>query len=241
MRVSRTICQSLGALLMAHAFAGCASAAAQPSDSANEFWPEFDFFIKMNEKSRLFILTSATKQEDLNAYADGQVGIHIDFWALPVLRHRLIRYVDQSRSSLLMFRFGYVYSHPKNNSGSANEDMATGEITGRAHLPHGWLLGDRNRVDFRWLDGDPAHRYRNRLKLEKTFDVGRFQLTPYAYGEVFYDFEKREWTRLRYAAGAEWNITRRIVLEAYYLRQNSWASVPQFVNAFGLAAQFYFR
>jgi hypothetical protein len=241
MRVPRTICQSLNALLMAHAFAVLAAAAAQPSDSADEFWPEFDFFIKLNEKSRIFILTSATKQEDLNAYADGQAGVHIDFWALPILRHRLIRYVDQSRSSVLMFRFGYVYSHPKNNSGSANEDMATGEITGRAHLPRGWLLGDRNRLDFRWLDGNPNHRYRNRLKLEKTIDVGRFQLTPCAHAEVFYDFEKREWTRLRYAAGGEWAITKRIVLEAYYLRQNTWGSVPQFVNAFGLAGQFYFR
>jgi hypothetical protein len=241
MRMPRKPVRSLCVLLMANALALGAAAAAPPSDSANEFWPEFDFFIKLNEKSRIFILTSATKQEDLNAYADGQVGVHIDFWALPVLRHRLIRYVDQSRSSLLLFRFGYVYSHPKNNSGATNEDMATGEITGRAHLPRGWLLGDRNRLDFRWLDGNPKHRYRNRLKLEKTYDVSRFQLTPYAYAEVFYDFEQREWTRLRYAPGGEWAITKRVVLEAYYLRQNTWGSVPQFVNAFGLAAQFYFR
>jgi hypothetical protein len=217
------------------------AAAAQTSDSADEFWPEFDIYIKLNEKSRIFLLYAATQQEDLGAYADGQVGVHIDFWALPALRKRLIESIDQSRSKMVMFRLGYIYSHPKNSSGAATENMATGEGTGRAHLPAGWLLSDRNRFDFRWLDGDPAHRYRNRLKLEETFDAGRFQITPYAYAELFYDFNVLKWTRLRYAAGAEWTVTNHIVLEGYYLRQNTWGSAPQFVNALGVAAQFYFR
>ncbi len=217
-------------------------AAAQTSDSSNEFWPEFDVYIKLNEKSRLYLLGSATKLEDLGAYADGQAGINIDFWALPAFRKRIVQQsLDQSRSKLLMFRFGYLYSHPKNSSGAVTENMATGEVTGRAHLPGEWLLSDRSRFDFRWLNGAPAHRYRNRLKLEKTFDVGRFQLTPYSYAEVFYAFDERSWTRVRYAAGAEWTVTKHIVLEGYYLRQNTWGSVPRFVNAFGAAVQFYSR
>jgi hypothetical protein len=218
-----------------------APAAAQTSDSTTEVWPEFDFYIRLNDKSRIYLLSSATRQQDLGAYADGQFGAHIDFWAVPGLRKRLIESIDQARSKMVMFRFGYIYSRPKNNSGAVTENMATGEGTGRAHLPDGWLLSDRNRFDFRWLDGDPAHRYRNRLKFEKTYDAGRFQITPYAYAELFYDFNVRKWTRLRYAAGAEWTVTKHIVLEGYYLRQNTWGSVPQFVNALGLAAQFYFR
>ena len=58
---------------------------------------------------------------------------------------------------------------------------------------------------------------------------------------IFYDVNPRGWSRLRYAIGGEWNITKRIVIEGYYLRQNTWASVPQFVNATGLAVQFYLR
>jgi len=42
----------------------------------------------------------------------------------------------KSRSKMAMFRFGYIYSHPKNNSGAAMENMATGEATGRVHLPN---------------------------------------------------------------------------------------------------------
>lgn len=216
-------------------------APAQDSDSNSEFWPEFDFFIKLNEKSRIFVLYTATKQENLGTYADGQSGIHVDFYAVSPFRTRIVDYLDQSRSKMLMVRAGYLVSRPKNNSGTATEHMATGEATARAHLPAGLLLGDRNRIDFRWVGGEPRHRYRNRLKIERTLEIGWFHLTPYAHAELFYDFKPRDWSRLRYAIGAEWNITKRIIVEGYYLRQNTWASVPQFVNAVGFCAQFYLR
>jgi hypothetical protein len=239
MQVSRTVLQFLSPLLLA---VGCATcAAAQTSDIANEFWPELDVYVNLNDASRLFVFFTATGREDLNAYADGQVGVNLDFWALPPIRKHLHQRADRSLSKLLMVRVGYLYAYPRNNSGSSVENMATGEATARAPLPAGLLLSERNRLDLRWLNGDPAHRYRNRLKLERTFDIGRFQLTPYAHAEVFYSFDVHDWTRLRYAAGAELSVTKRIILEGYYLRQNTWGSVPQFVNALGLAAQFYFR
>jgi hypothetical protein len=220
------------------------SIAAQTSDtgdSTREFWPEFDVFVKINEHSRIFAMYTATKQQNLNTYSDGQTGIHIDFYGIRPLRKRAIQYLDTSRSKSLMVRVGYLYSRPKNNSGSSTEHMPTVEATARAHLPAGWMASDRNRLDLRWVNGDPKHRYRNRLKVEKTFTVGRFHLTPYAHAEVFHDFRERAWARFRYSAGSEWNVTNRIVLEGYFLRQNTWASVPQFVDAFGMAVQIYIR
>jgi hypothetical protein len=229
----------LGTLLIIQAFPMVA--VAQVADSTTEFWPEFDFYIKLNEKSRLFLMSTATRTENLGAYAEGQAGFHIDFYGLPPLHKRLIDHFDQARTRSLMVRVGYLISRPKNDSGSATEQMAIVEATGRVHLPRKWQVSDRNRLDFRWLDGVPSHRYRNRLKFEKTFDLWKFQLTPYAHAELFYGFDKRKWTRFRYSAGAEWNITKRFVLEGYYLNQNSWNSVPQFVNAIGIALQFYSR
>jgi hypothetical protein len=215
-------------------------AGAQESDSTNEFWPEFDIYIKLNEKSRIFYLYAGTKQENLGAFADGQTGVHFDFYTIPAFRP-VITSIDQSRSKFLMVRVGYLVSRPKNNSGTATEHMATTEATARAQLRGGLLLSDRNRFDFRWVEGDARHRYRNRLKLERTFAIGRFQFTPYGHAELFYDLKPRDWSRLRYAAGAEFSLTKRIVVEGYFLRQNTWASVPQFVNAFGTAVQFYLR
>jgi Protein of unknown function (DUF2490) len=217
------------------------AATAQTADNTNQAWPEFDLFIKLNQQSRIFAMYTATKSADLGAYADGQAGLYFDYWMARPLRKPVIRYFDPSRSRLLMVRIGYLLNRPKNNSGNATQHTATVEVTSRAHLPAGLLLSERNRVDLGWVAGDPNHRYRNRLKFEWTFGAGRFQFTPYAHAEVFYDWNVHKWTRFRYAAGAEWNITKRIVLEGYYLRENTWGAVPQFVNGFGSVLQFHLR
>jgi hypothetical protein len=210
------------------------------ADAANEFWPEINVFVNLNGNSRLFFVYSGTKQESLGAYADGQTGVYIDYWAVPTFRPRRAQ-ADASRSKLLLVRTGYLLSTPRSGSTAATEHMLSYELTGRVPLPRALLLSDRNRMDLRWVDGDFRWRYRNRLKLERTFSVGRFDVTPYAHGEVFYNIDPGTWTRLRYAVGSEWSITKRIVLEGYFLRQNDWGSVPQFVNATGMAVQFYFR
>jgi hypothetical protein len=229
----------VGTLLMVQAFT--VVAVAQASDGRNEFWPEFDLFINLNQQSRIFVMYTATKSADLPAYADGQAGVYFDYWMTRPLRKAHVAYFDPSRSKLLMVRFGYLLNRPKNNSGNAMQHTATFEVTSQAQLPAGLLLSERNRVDLGWTQGDPNHRYRNRLKLGRTFDAGSFQFTPYAHAEVFYGFNEGKWTRFRYAAGAEWSITKRIALEGYYLRENTWDAVPQFVNGFGLVLQFHLR
>ena len=103
------------------------------------------------------------------------------------------------------------------------------------------LLTDRNRVDFRLVDGDYQPRYRNRLKLERTFKAGRVDLTPYGHAEAFYDWRFDKFHRFRFAAGAEVSLGRYFIFESYYLRQNDTVSAPKYVNAVGAALQFYFR
>jgi hypothetical protein len=218
-----------------------ARAAGQPSEGSNEFWPEFDFFIQLNQQSRIFAMYTATKSADLGAYANGQAGLYYDYWMARPLRKPLIGYFDPSRSKALMLRVGYLLNRPKGNSGNATEHTATVEINSRAQLPANLLLSMRNRVDLGWAAGDPNHRYRNQLKLAWTFNAGRFQFAPYAHAEVFYEFKDGHWTRFRYAAGAEWYITKRYVLEGYYLRQNTWRQVPRFVNGLGAVFQIHLR
>lgn len=229
------------ALALVLLLASASAASGQEPDLENQFWPEIDAFIRLSQKSRLYVVYSGTRREDLGAYADGQTGVYFDYWALPALRRARHSRTDASLSNLLLARAGYMYSRPLNSSGASTEHMLSYELNARLPLPASMLLSDRNRVDLRWVDGDFNWRYRNRLKLERTFPLGRFELTPYAHGEVFYNIDQRAWTRVRCAAGAEWSITRRIVLEGYFLRQNDWKSVPQFVNAIGMAVQLYFR
>src|SRR5581483_1783380 len=100
------------------------AAVAQPPEWSNEFWPEFDFFINLNQQSRFFAMYTATKSADLGAYANGQAGLYYDYWMARPLRKPLIGYFDPSRSKALMLRVGYLLNRPKGNSGNATEHTA---------------------------------------------------------------------------------------------------------------------
>jgi hypothetical protein len=110
----------------------------------------------------------------------------------------------------------------------------------RTPLPWQLLVTDRSRFDLRIVDGTFTPRYRNRAKIERTFKIGRFQLTPYASVEAFYDWRWNVFNRLRYSGGAELAITSFLVLEGYSVKQRDTKSSPEYVYAGGVALQFYF-
>ena len=103
------------------------------------------------------------------------------------------------------------------------------------------LLTDRNRFDFRFVNGAFQPRYRNRLRLERSFKTGRFLLTPYADTEIFYDWHYGKFNQIRYQGGMEWAVTHFFTLVGYYTRQRTTTSTPEYVNAIGAKAEFYFK
>jgi hypothetical protein len=64
----------------------------QAQDTRNEFWPEFDAYLRLNEKSRLFFMYSATKLDQRATHADGTLGGHLDFYTLPLFGRRLLQH-----------------------------------------------------------------------------------------------------------------------------------------------------
>jgi hypothetical protein len=242
-RSTRAACAPIGlALCLLPRF----SARLQAQDIRDEFWPELNLYLKLNEKSRLFFLYSATKLDNRQTHSEGSFGAYFDFYAVPLFRPRLrAAHMDPARSKSLLVRVGYLGSRtPSSDSSDASvEQTPTVEGHGRAPLPWGLLLTDRNRWDFRFVDGDFQPRYRNRLKLERTFEVrcpGITGITPYGHGEAFYDWRFHKFHRFRYAAGLELSLGRHVTLESYYLRQHDTVSAPQHVNAVGFALQLYF-
>jgi Protein of unknown function (DUF2490) len=215
---------------------------AQSSNTREEFWPELDAYVRLNEKSRLFFQYSATREKDLMTKADGQIGGFLDVYMLPVFRRRLREDPDASRDKFLMFRVGYAYSPtPSGSSTPSTEHIPTIAATGRAPLPWGSILSDRNRGDLRFVNGVFTPRYRNRLRIERTVKQGRFLLTPYIDAEVFYDWRYDAFNEFRYSAGMNWSVARFLAVEGYYTRERDTKSSPEYVNAAGVKVQFYFR
>ncbi len=108
------------------------------------------------------------------------------------------------------------------------------ELTPRFPLPAKLLLSNRNRLDLRWVNGAFSWRYRNRFALEREFGIGeKCALTPYASGELYYDSRFHTWNRNRYGYGLQTTFNRRLMIDAYYMRQNDSRSSPPHVNAIG--------
>jgi len=204
-------------------------------------WPELDLFVNTSEHSRLFFLLAGTRVRQ-GGYTDGQLGAHLDLYFGPVFKHRADNQPDEARSRLLSVRVGYLFGKtPKDSPDPFVEHTPIIEVSPRYYLAKGLLLTDRNRYDFRFLNGIYTPRYRNRLKIERTFQLGKRSLTPYAHVEGFYDRRFNSFHRFRYTAGAEFQINKRFVLEGYYLRQQDSQADPRGLNVAGIVLQFYFH
>jgi hypothetical protein len=207
----------------------------------DQFWPETDLFVRLNGGSRLFFLWSGTRTE-AGGYTDGQAGAHIDLFVPPIFfKDRVSRHPDLARNKFLTVRLGYLFGKtPADSPQPFTEHTPTVEANSRFYLKH-VLLTNRNRFDFRFIDGTYTPRYRNRLKVEGTIPIRKVSLTPYAHAEAFYDWRYNAFHRFRLAAGAELELTRHIVLESYYLHQVDTRASQRTENIGGLALQFYLR
>lgn len=217
-------------------------ARAQETTTPREFWPEIDVYIELTPTLRLNLLGTVSKSvedgEIRNSQAyEGQIGAHIDY--IPN-KHVILR---------TGYRFG---SSVRNSSDPYKEHRLLTEQTLRQLLPGGLLLSDRNREDFRFVNGDFSFRYRNRVTVEREFYLFRKRpITPYVSGELFYDTRYDTWNRNRYAVGVQTSLRRgpvrkmllpkrQIILDLYFMRQNDSRSDRPHVNALGAALSFYF-
>lgn len=211
-------------------------------ETRREFWPEIDVYINIKPKVRLYLLGTVAKSvedgEIRNAQGyEAQVGVHVDY----IPNHHLI------------LRTGYRYGSAigENDDGFREHRLIT-EQTLRKLLPADFLLSDRNREDFRFINGDFSFRYRNRVTIERELPLfkGR-NITPYVSGEIFYDTRFDVWNRNRMAVGIQHTLLRgplqkmllhkrQVVLDIYFMKQNDSRSQTSHVKALGAALVFYF-
>jgi hypothetical protein len=218
------------------------AARAQQPTTRNEFWPEIDVYINLKPKLRLYLLGTVSKSvedgELFNAKAfESQIGVHVDY--IP--------------NDHLILRTGYRFGTSVGETSEPfKEHRLLTEQTLRKLLPNELLLSDRNREDFRFVNGDFSFRYRNRVTLEKEFHLlkGR-TVTPYVSGEMFYDTRYQTWNRNRLAVGVQVSLRRgpirklllpkrQVILDLYYMRQNDSRSNTAHVNAIGASLAVHF-
>jgi hypothetical protein len=177
---------------------------AQEPTTRDEFWPSIEVYINVKPKVRLYLLGTVSKAiedgELFNAQSfEGQVGAHVDY--IP--------------NEHFILRAGYRYGRSigANDTGFREHRLLSEQIL-RKLLPGQLLLTDRNREDFRFITGDFSFRYRNRVMIEREFQVNllsflrRRTITPYVSGEISYDTRFGVWNRNRYAVGVVQSLRR---------------------------------
>jgi len=117
-----------------------------------------------------------------------------------------------------------------------DEHRGVGELTFRAH-PAKLPLADRSSVDLRLIDGVYSWRCRNRLRLERTSSGPKSPegaLTPYTMEEIGYGSPYETLNPSRFTGGLETQLTRRVIVDVSFVRQDDQKASVEHANAFGL-------
>jgi len=159
--------------------------------------------------------------------------------------------ITQSNKRLIL-RAGYRYGFSLTEVVPFREHRPILAQTFRHQLPLAILLSDRNREEFRVVNGDFSFRYRNRVTLEREFLLPGRSLTPYGSVEVYHDSRFIAWNRNRLTAGVQVQLKKalpllrlvtprkQVILDVYYTEQNDSRSQPHHLHAIGIALGLHF-
>ena len=205
-----------------------------------EAWPEINLYGRHKKVTFMRLAAGITKSNEFSNATGGFLEADVQIGLKAIVRTKLLKHPDADKGKLLTFRAGYAYVPSFEEIDPPLEHRGILEVTPRYPVFWDLLLSNRNRLDFRWIDGEYSTRYRNRLKAEREFTIGRLNFNQYGSAEFFYDTRSHSWARHEYAVGTEFPFRKRYVLELYYMLQNNRRANAINVNGIGWVFQMYF-
>ncbi|MGZ8538486.1 MAG: DUF2490 domain-containing protein [Flavisolibacter sp.] len=211
-----------------------------PQSLRQEVWPELNLYYRFNEKFRLFAYLSGTQLKS-SSYTDGALSVNLEYFAMPIWRHIKTK-SDSSRGNFLWLRAGFLYSRsPPDDENVVKEYTIMTEANARIYLPFKFLLIPKNRLDWRFVNGDFTPRYRAKLQLERDISTGYLSFNVYGYAEYFVNINSDAHNRTRFALGSELKVSKHANFEVYFVHQfDNGLGVPT-VDAIGLALKLFFH
>lgn len=213
---------------------------AQDSSTQKQVWPEVEAYYRVSEKVRFYGVISGTRSNSENT--DGTFGIYMDYFAIPWLRGK--KYFDLHDTTMgyyWWFRTGYSYSDAPPGDKKKVVNIFETETNNNFHLPAEITLQTRNRLDWRWVNGDFQPVYRPRVKFIRNFKTEYMTFNAYIWSEYFFYLNDNSQDRLRLTFGTEIKVTRNLDLEIYYLHQFANQPGVQALDAIGIQLDLYFK
>jgi hypothetical protein len=207
----------------------------------HQIWPEVEAYYRINEKLRLYSSVSSTRSN--SEYADGTAGLYIDFFSKPWLNHRRdeTEMTDSSQGYYWWFRMGYAYSNSAPGDKPKTVNLLETETNNSFNLPAKIVLQSRNRLDWRWVNGDFQPLYRPRLKFVRNLKTEYLTFNIYTWAEYFFYLNDNTQDRLRIALGTVIKVLKCLNIETYYLHQFQNKQYVAPLDAVGLQLDFYFK
>jgi len=213
---------------------------AQDSSVQKQIWPELEIYYRINERFRLYSLISSTRSN--SEYTDGTAGIYIDYFALPWLRGRNeTELSDSSVGYYWWFRMGYSYSDAPPSDKKKVVNIFETETNNTFYLPAAIILQTRNRLDWRWVNGEFQPIYRPRVKFVRNLKTEYLTFNAYLWSEYFFYLNDHTQDRLRICFGVEIKVLKFLDFETYYLHQFQNKQYVAPLNAIGLQFNLYFK
>ena len=205
-----------------------------------QFWPELDIYYRINERFRIYSSISGT--ESNSAYTDGTAGVYLDFFAFPWLRGRLNPEIsDTTRGYYWWFRAGYSYSNSPPGEKRKEVNIFETETNNTFNLPADIVLHSRNRLDWRWVNGDFQPIYRPRIKFVRNLRTAYLTFNIYLWSEYFFYLNDNNQDRLRLTIGSEIKVLKNLDFEVYFLHQFQNKQYVASLNAVGIMFDLYFK
>ena len=221
---------------------------AQDRQVAKEFDPEIKIDIDAG-RFRYDVYFGREKSEELEA-GDTKIGGGVSFRLKPLFK-TFIDALDTDKQHVFVGRLGYEFSRAGEDDQASETHKLLADGTLRWGFPKKILVSDANRFGLRWIDGEPSFGYRNRLRVERPFQIFKRELTPYGSAEAYWDGRFRSWNKFRYTGGVEIplpfsralpvSFLRRTTLDVFYTRERCTTCPDPHTDIVGLTLNIFVR
>ena len=222
------------ALVIAFAIASAFSQSQHVSEFDPTVWIGYD----VNNRVRLDLVMGREESDDIGS-AKWKVTVGASFRfrsAFPTL----LEMIDSDKHHVLVIGTYYQYSRGTDATGTTVEHRAIFDVTGRYAIKN-FLVTDRNRIEFRSVNGDFRFRYRNLAILERPFRVRGYRIAPFVTAEAFWDKDLGKWNQFRFSGGSNFALYRRSSVDVYFERAHCVSCSYTNTNVAGLRFYIFFR
>jgi hypothetical protein len=215
------------------------NAVAQSVPDATEIWGHLNLFLRLPHNLRLVAGTELDDAFNVD-YHQWSASAGLGYRLLRMKREHLLN-IDEDKEHHVTTAAGYEYLYTVDGPSTKVENRLGVEITPRTRPFARWLVEDRNRFEFRWVNDKYSTRYRNRLSVERDVVIDGVKLTPYASAEFFYSWGSDSWDEEQYSLGLQVPWRHLAQLQVYYLRQECTSCEPGDANVVGITFNWFLR